>query len=59
MTFDHYPPPPPPPPPLKYLSCKEDEITSAQREWFIFIQLTSKQWIITQQFTAGADLFRF
>ena len=39
------------------VSCKEDQITSAQREWFIFVQLTSKQWIITQQFTAGADLF--
>ena len=33
------------------VSCKEDQITSAQREWFIFIQLTDKQWIITQQFT--------
>ena len=31
--------------------CKEDQITSAQREWFIFVQLTDKQWIITQQFT--------
>ena len=33
------------------VSCKEDQITSAQREWFIFVQLTDKQWIITQQFT--------
>ena len=32
-------------------SCKEDQITSVQREWFIFAQLTDKQWIITQQFT--------
>ena len=28
------------------VSCKEDQITSAQR-----VQLTDKQWIITQQFT--------
>ena len=33
------------------VSCKEDQITGAQREWFIFVQLTDKQWIITQQFT--------
>ena len=33
------------------VSCKEDQITSAQREWFIVDQLTDKQWIITQQFT--------
>ena len=33
------------------VSCKEDQITSAQRKWFIFAQLTDKQWIITQQFT--------
>ena len=33
------------------VSCKEDQITSAQREWFIFVQLTDKQWIIAQQFT--------
>ena len=33
------------------VSCKEDQITSAQRSWFIFVQLTDKQWIITQQFT--------
>ena len=33
------------------VSCKEDQITSAEREWFIFVQLTDKQWIITQQFT--------
>ena len=32
------------------VSCKEDQITSAQWEWFIFVQLTDKQWIITQQF---------
>ena len=25
------------------VSCKEDQITSAQREWFIFVQLTDKQ----------------
>ena len=33
------------------VSCREDQITSVQREWFIFVQLTDKQWIITQQFT--------
>ena len=33
------------------VSCKEDQITSAQRERFIFVQLTDKQWIIMQQFT--------
>ena len=33
------------------VSCKEDQITSAQWEWFIFVQLTDKQWIISQQFT--------
>ena len=33
------------------VSCKEDQITSVQREWLIFVQLTDKQWIITQQFT--------
>ena len=33
------------------VSCKEDQITSAQREWFIFVQLTDKQWVITQQLT--------
>ena len=33
------------------VSCKEDQITSAQRDWFIFVQLTDEQWIITQQFT--------
>ena len=33
------------------VSCKESQITSAQREWFILLQLTDKQWIITQQFT--------
>ena len=32
------------------VNCKEDQITRAQREWFIFVQLTDKQWIITQQF---------
>ena len=36
---------------------KGDQITSAKREWFICLQLTDKQWIITQQFTARADLF--
>ena len=33
------------------VSCKEDQITSAQHEWFIVVQQTDKQWIITQQFT--------
>ena len=33
------------------VSCKEDQILSAQGEWFIFVQLTDKQWVITQQFT--------
>ena len=33
------------------VSCKEDQITSVQGKWFIFIQLTDKQWIITKQFT--------
>ena len=33
------------------VNCKEDQITSVQREWFIFAQLTDKQWIITQQLT--------
>ena len=33
------------------VSCKEDKITSVQHKWFIFLQLTDKQWIITQQFT--------
>ena len=33
------------------VSCKEDQITSATRSWFTFVQLTDKQWIIiTQQF---------
>ena len=32
------------------VSCK-DQITSVQRIWFIFVQLTDKQWIIIQQFT--------
>ena len=32
------------------VSCKGDQITSAKREWFICLQLTDKQWIITQQF---------
>ena len=32
------------------VSCKEDQITSAQHKWIIFVQLTDKQWIITQQF---------
>ena len=31
------------------VNCKEDQIISAQGEWFIFVQLTDKQWIITQQ----------
>ena len=39
------------------VSCKEDQITSAQREWFIFVQLTDKQWIITQQFTHKSWFF--
>ena len=33
------------------VSCKEDQIASAQRERFIFVQLIDKQLIITQQFT--------
>ena len=33
------------------VSCREDQITSAQHQWFIFVQMTDKQWIITQQFT--------
>ena len=33
------------------VSCKEDQITRVQREWFIFVQVTDKQWIIFQQFT--------
>ena len=33
------------------VSCEEDQITSAQRKWFILVQLSEKQWIITQQFT--------
>ena len=42
------------------VSWKGDQITSAKREWFICLQLTDKQWIITQQFTHyRADLFRF
>ena len=35
---------------LEVRCCKEDQITRVQREWFIFVQLTDKQWIITQQF---------
>ena len=33
------------------VSCKVDQITSAKREWFIYLQLIDKQWFITQQFT--------
>ena len=33
------------------VSCKVDQITSAEREWFIFLQLTDKLWFITQQIT--------
>ena len=33
------------------VSCKVDQITSAEREWFIYLQLTDKQWFITQQIT--------
>ena len=33
------------------VSCKGDQITSAKREWFIYLQLADKRWIITQQFT--------
>ena len=33
------------------VSCKEDQIRSAQRKWFIFVQLTNKQWIIAQKFS--------
>ena len=32
------------------VSCKKDQIPSMQREWFISVQLTDKQWTITQQF---------
>ena len=31
------------------VSCKVDQITSAELEWFIFLQLTDKLWFITQQ----------
>ena len=42
------------------VSCKGDQITSATREWFICLQLTDKQWIITQQFTHQCwSMFRF
>ena len=30
------------------VSCKGDQISSAECEWFICLQLTDKQWIITQ-----------
>ena len=33
------------------VSCKGDQITSAKRKWIVYLQLTDKQWIITQQFT--------
>ena len=33
------------------VSCKIDQITSAERGWFIFIQLTDKLWFITKQIT--------
>ena len=33
------------------VSCKVDQITSAEREWFIFLQLADKVWFITQQIT--------
>ena len=31
------------------VSCKVDQITSAEREWFICLQLADKLWFITQQ----------
>ena len=33
------------------VSCKVDQITSTEREWFIFLQLIDKLWFITQQIT--------
>ena len=33
------------------VSCKVDQITSVEREWFIFLQLTDKLWFTTQQIT--------
>ena len=33
------------------VSCKVDQITSTEREWFIFLQLTDKLWFIPQQIT--------
>ena len=39
------------------VSYKEDQITRAARSWFIFVQLSNKQWIISQQFTPRAYLF--
>ena len=33
------------------VSCKVDQITSAEREWFIYFKLTDKLWIITKQIT--------
>ena len=41
------------------VSWKVDHTTSAEREWYIYLQLTDKQWIISQQFNARAELFRF
>ena len=41
------------------VSCKEDQITRAQREWFISVQLTDKQCIIIHRSRTRADLFRF
>ena len=32
------------------VNCKGDQIMSAKREWCIYLQLTDKEWIITQQF---------
>ena len=33
------------------VSCKGDQITSAKREWLTCLQMTDKQWIITQYST--------
>ena len=41
------------------VSCKENQITSAQREWFIFLQLTTNSELLLNNSRNGADLFRF
>ena len=35
----------------------EDKSLALRARDLIFLKLTSKQWIITEHFTAGADLF--